>query len=901
MRSDPSTPTMTFLFTDIEGSTRRWEHQPEMAQRVADHFAVLRDVVSYYGGEIFATMGDGIAAAFGSAEAALQAAVASMTRLRSLDLAVRMGLNTGEAERVEGDYRGRPVNRAARIMAAGGGGQILVADITATLLRQGRYAADLTDLGTHELRDLAVPERLWQAPYPGMPHDFPAIRGVARYAANLPRQRSSMVGRDADLARVLGLLRANRLVTLTGVGGVGKTRLAVQAAADLLPDYGRVCFVELASVTHEDDVAAAVAFALGVGAVHDPIGAAASILASEPTLLVLDNCEHVIDSTAVLAERLLGSCLRLSVLATSREALDIDGEQVVAVRSLGPETAVDLLMQRAVAAGADQEALPPATVAAICARLDGIPLAIELAAARVAVLGAPTVLEALDDRFSVLAGGRRRTLDRHGTMRATIDWSYRLLTTDEQRLFQWLSVFSNGFTIEAARHVGSTLGFDVAEVTDLLASLVHKSMVAVDLGDDEARYRMLGTMRAFGMERLDEGGSLVVAARAHADWVATLTDLPRHDPFSAQVFRNTRALESDAEAWRDAMVLADRLRSVDLATRLCGPPTGFFLLARHDLADLVEPLIDLVPSDHPSRRWVLIAYLAAAGGSLDLDSIAQLADEISAADARDPTGAGPMAQWLASGWSGRMELGIDICERASRDLSLAAATRDLFVGVALLGRTSLIGATGHPNRLVERAADVMDRSDAALSRVTCRLGVAWAIVDEDPERAVALARLAMTEIASVPAMTRATLPGNASRLLSQVSPAIAARALLAQMVEGGMRRSFVDLIPIAYATMLLERVGHPTAGPVAEVLRLSCSGAYLSMMDIVNLSRRVAAAGDPFALRELDAMVRSALTEIAGSRLRSALTCPLTELTALEARQAVRNAGRERTRKPTRR
>ena len=289
---------MTFLFTDIEGSTRQWEESPEMYERVERHFVALRAAVDDGGGEVFATMGDGIAAAFTSVDGAVLAAVTAQRQMSSIGLSVRMGIHTGEVERVGGDYRGRSVNRAARIMAVGHGGQILLSDVAAALARSGSARPTLADLGTHRLRDLTDPERVWQVVHPDLPRQFPPVRGLDTYSNNLPAQRSSLVGRDRDVQRVIALTRRHRVVTLTGVGGVGKTRLAVHAAAEMLSDFATVCFVELACVADPDDVGDAIARALGGVAAVDPLAAAVASLAGERRLLVLDNCEHLIDSVA---------------------------------------------------------------------------------------------------------------------------------------------------------------------------------------------------------------------------------------------------------------------------------------------------------------------------------------------------------------------------------------------------------------------------------------------------------------------------------------------------------------------------------------------------------------------------------------------------------------------------
>ena len=341
--------TTTFLFTDIEGSTRQWEVAPEMHRRVEEHFVALRTAIEGAGGRIFATMGDGVAAAFRSADAALRAAVDAQQQMPPLGLAVRMGIHTGEAEPVGEDFRGRPVNRAARIMAAGHGGQILVSDVTAALLRTSETPAVLVDLGRRRLRDLAEPERLWQVRHPALQ----PRRGrcsLARPRRTPPAGATVVAGRSRPGRPAGGpdSLQQHRIVTLTGVGGVGKTRLALHAAETLLDRFADVWFVDLAAAREPGDVADAVARAVGATAFTDAIATAGTLIAGELTLLVVDNCEHVLTSAAAVVDALVAACPRLSVLATSREPLHVEGEHVVAVRTLDPPTTgVELFKQRA--------------------------------------------------------------------------------------------------------------------------------------------------------------------------------------------------------------------------------------------------------------------------------------------------------------------------------------------------------------------------------------------------------------------------------------------------------------------------------------------------------------------------------------------------------------------------
>jgi predicted ATPase/class 3 adenylate cyclase len=525
------TGTVTFLFTDLEGSTRLWEEHPDaMRAALARHDEILRDAVEKRDGYLVKTTGDGLHAAFAVAPDAVAAALDAQRALTREKwtlpepLKVRMGLHTGVAEVRDGDYYGTAVNRAARVAAAAHGGQVVASAATADLVRDDLGAeVTLIDLGEHRLRDLGRPERIVQLSHPELSAEFPALRSLDAYPGNLPVQRTAFVGRAEDLAAVRAALDGSPVITLTGVGGVGKTRLALQVAADAVARFpDGAWFVDLGPVLDAEYVAAAFGAALRLperrqGTVEDSIVAS---LRDKRLLVVLDNCEHVIDAVADLVDLVIGSCPGVSVLATSREALGVDGEDSFDVRPLsvgvaGARDALDALLdndacrlfaERAHSAKRDftlsvDNAL---VVAEICRRLDGIPLAIELAAARMKMMSAPEVLARLDERFQLLAGGRRAVLERHQTLRGAIDWSYELLEPAEQVLFARLSVFAGGFTLDAAETVGA--GDDVAaeSVLALLGSLVGKSMVVTDDTDAGTRYRLLETLREYATERLGE-------------------------------------------------------------------------------------------------------------------------------------------------------------------------------------------------------------------------------------------------------------------------------------------------------------------------------------------------------------------------------------------------------------
>jgi predicted ATPase/class 3 adenylate cyclase len=518
----PLSGVVTFLFTDIEGSTRRWEADAEgMRAALAAHDEVLRAAIATHGGRLFKHTGDGVCAAFGSPRSAVDAAVAAQ---RALELPVRMGMATGEAELRDGDYFGAALNRAARVMAAGHGGQILVAESTAGLLS----GVDLVDLGPRRLRDLPTPVQVFQVQADGLRTEFPPLRALDSSPGNLRAPPTSFIGRESEVAEIQGAVKAHRLVTLTGVGGVGKTRLALEVAARLADEFpDGVWFFELAAVTDPAAVPDAVAAVLGITqqpgkTVSESV---ASALEGRVRLLVFDNCEHVLDAAAGLVEAILAHSATVKLLATSREGLRVADEQLWPVPSLDvgagiDSAAVSLFMERAQAVsprfsvGNADEA---AAVVEICRRLDGIPLAIELAASRMASMTAIEVRDRLDDRFRLLVGSRRG-LERHHTLRHAVAWSYDLLADVEKPLLSRCSVFAGGFDLHSACAV---MGSDDDFATlDLLDALVRKSLVVADKSAGRTRFSMLETIRQFAEDQLVAGGSATEARAAHAHYFA---------------------------------------------------------------------------------------------------------------------------------------------------------------------------------------------------------------------------------------------------------------------------------------------------------------------------------------------------------------------------------------------
>jgi predicted ATPase len=515
---------VTFLFTDVEGSTRRWEADADdMRNALATHDEVLRNAIQGHGGFLFKHTGDGVCAAFSSPKAAVDAAVVAQ---QALELPVRMGLATGEAELREGDYFGAVLNRSARVMAAGHGGQILLADSTATLLS----GVDLLDLGPRRLRDVPMPVGVFQVRGPGLRTDFPALRALDTSPGNLRPATTSLIGRESEVDDIRNAVKSHRLVTLTGVGGVGKTRLAMEVAENLADEFPDGVWVfELAAVTDPAAVPDAVAAVLGITqqpakTVADSVAAA---LEDRVRLLVFDNCEHVLDAAADLIEGILTHSETVRVVATSREGLGVVQEQVHPVRSLGvaagiDSVAVSLFAERAqgIAPGFSMiEDTEAAAVIEICQRLDGIPLAIELAASRMASMTASEMRDRLDHRFRLLVGSRRG-LERHHTLRHAVQWSYDLLDDTEKTVLERCSVFAGGFDLQSACAVAGSDDLDEYAILDILDALVRKSLLVADRSAGRTRFSMLETIRQFAEEQLVARGEASEIRAAHSRYFA---------------------------------------------------------------------------------------------------------------------------------------------------------------------------------------------------------------------------------------------------------------------------------------------------------------------------------------------------------------------------------------------
>ena len=553
--------TVTFLFTDIEGSTALWEQRPdEMRAALMDHDTLLRLVIEAHGGYVFSTGGDGFGVAFQRAADAVAAAGEAQARLADHPLIrVRMGIHTGEVHERDGDYFGPAVNRCARLMALGHGGQVLCSSATAELL----HGSPLIDLGDHRLRDLSGPRRVYQLGA----GSFARLRSLDGLPGNLPSLTSSFIGRAGELAGVQDALGRSRLVTVTGVGGVGKTRLALQLAAEVVEQFSDgAWFCELAAASTNDELAQVVAIALGV-AQRQLMTLADSIvdfLRARHTLVVLDNCEHLLDAAAGLAEAILTGAPGVRILATSREGLGVVGERVWPLRSLrvtgelgeaNGNDAVALFEARAQAVDLGfvlDDATMPA-VMEVCRRLDGIPLAIELAAARAGAMTPTEIAGHLDERFRLLTGSRRRGVDRHQTLASAIEWSHSLLSDTERLVFDRLGVFPASFDEAAAVAVCAGDGVERWDAIDGLAGLVAQSMIGAEHTGSTTRYQLLETLRHFARDQLATAGDLDRRRRSHAAYFA---DLATH--------LGARLLGPDELAWRP--ILLDELDNLRAAT-----------------------------------------------------------------------------------------------------------------------------------------------------------------------------------------------------------------------------------------------------------------------------------------------------------------------------------------------
>ncbi len=637
--------TVTFLFTDIEGSTQRWEtFHDEMAHVLSRHDAILQTVFEKHAGFVFKKIGDAFCAAFDRASNAASAALAAQRALANEDftevegLCVRMALHTGEAEERAGDYFGPTVNRVARLLAIANGGQVLVSGICADLVGpELNSKTQLRDLGVHRLKDLTEPERIFQLCAPDLREDFPPLRSADVWPNNLPLQLTSFVGRQNDLTALKERLQTTRLITIVGSGGVGKTRIAIQLGAEVLESFADgVWLLELAAIADATLLPHVLASTLNIRESSDRLTLAtvAKTLAGKHALLILDNCEHLINDVAKIADTILRACPNIAIVATSRQPLQIAGEWIHQLGPLAiPDTsgdldprdamrygAIALFTERARAADSHftltAENAP--TVAGICRRLDGIALAIELAAARVKVLSVTSLEERLDERLRLLTGGSRADLPRHQTMRALIDWSYDLLDEREKLLFNRCAIFAGAFTFQSAAAVCADSRLKSEDVFDLILSLAEKSLLASDPDDANERYRLLEATREYALEKLKASDDYRSLALKHAEFyrsIAQDADVNFHRIPQTEWYARLR---DQMENFRSALqwALGER-QAPELGGALAGAlerfwyETGRLGEGRHWITRALELIDEHTNPEIAARLWLARAVLLA--------------------------------------------------------------------------------------------------------------------------------------------------------------------------------------------------------------------------------------------------------------------------------------------------
>ena len=576
--SELPTGTVTLLLADVEGSTQLWESQPEeMSAAVARLDRALTDLVAAHDGVRPVEQGEGDS--FVIAFARASDAVACALELQQAPLApirLRIGVHTGEVRlRDEGNYIGPTINRTARLRDLAHGGQTVLSGVSGELVADQLPAgAWVSELGTHRLRDVSRPERVVQLCHPDIRNEFPPLRiSKTTVVQRLPAQLTSFVGRGAQITEVRQLLSESRLVTLTGAGGAGKTRLAIEIASQMADEFGGgVWCVDLAPITHPDLVALTMARALGLPdqpgrSIEDAL---VRFISDRPMLVVLDNCEHLPGACATLAVALLGECPAVKLLATSREPIRAVGEITWQVPSLSlDDEAIELFIDRARQVRRDFAVtdVNAATVTEICRRLDGMPLAIELAAARIRALSLVEIVDSLHDRFRLLTGGARTAVRRQQTLRASVDWSHALLTEPEQVLFRRLAVFMGGFDLDAAQAVGGGSDVERYQVLDQLTLLVDKSLVMAENTSGRTRYRLLETVRQYALEKLGESGEADAVRTRHRDYytsTAAQLDVPAHAGREERLDQT----EADIDNLRAAFAWSRENADIELALRL---------------------------------------------------------------------------------------------------------------------------------------------------------------------------------------------------------------------------------------------------------------------------------------------------------------------------------------------
>jgi predicted ATPase/class 3 adenylate cyclase/DNA-binding CsgD family transcriptional regulator len=872
--SDLPTGTVTLLLADVEGSTRLWETQPEeMAAAVARLDLVLCDVIARHDGIRPVEQGEGDSFVVAFARASDAVACALELQLAPLaPIRLRIGVHTGEILlRDDANYFGPTINRTARLRDLGHGGQTVLSGATEPLvvdrLPDGVW---LTDLGTHPLRDLPRPERVVQLCHPDLMIEFPPLRTATTVASqHLPIQLTSFVGRDGQIAEVRQLLADNRLVTLTGAGGVGKTRLAIQVAAGIIGESADgVWYVDLAPIADPELVPVTVTRALGL---PDQLGRSTMdsllrFVRDRQLLMVLDNCEHLLDACAELIVAVLSGAAGLTVLATSREAIGVAGEVSWRVPSLSlTDQAIDLFTDRARHARPDFTLTDDtaAVVGEICARLDGVPLAIELAAARVRALSLAEILDSLHDRFRLLTGGARNAVRRQQTLRASVDWSHALLTAPERVLFRRLAVFLGGFDLVAAQAVAGGGDIERFQVLDQLALLVDKSLVVADESGARTRYRLLETVRQYALEKLGESGEADAVRTRHRDHytaLAAVLDAPAGADYEQRIEQanteidNLRAAFSWSRENSDielALTLASSLQPLWQARGRLREGLNWFDVA---LADLDAQHADVAPAVR-ARALADRALLATWAGAFSVDEAQQalvIARELADPDllARALTACGYIAA-ITTNTDPEIARGF-----FAEALSAARASGDRWrLSQILASQAAGALLMGEPIATRSAAEEGRDLADAIGDRFTsrrCRMSLGLALILQG-ELAVAVARFrevaAEAESAHDEILRADSLGFLAAALAFQgITGAArdAAEAAVEAAVEMGGLKAGGGYFALAVAAL--------AAGDATAAREATTAGPYLSALPQVAGRRAIGvevalAGGDPLAAR----------------------------------------------------
>lgn len=727
-------------------------------------------------------------------------------------------------------------------------------------------SADVTALERWIAEPTTTPlDPMWPTRAPSLETASGTMR-ARRLPDNVPTFRSSFVGRRVETDTILLALRNGRTVTVVGEGGVGKTRLAATVAAQLVETGLQVWFIELASMNDGADLVGTVAAQVGAP-VLNALDGLQGFIGNSHSVLVLDNAEHLLDDVADLVDILLASCPALLVLTTSRVPLGIEGERVVRLSPLDPQIdAPELFLARAESAGAALRPDQRDDVESLCSRLDGNPLAIELAATRVAALGLRAVIDGLDDRFTLLSGGRGRD-GRHRTLRAVVEWSDRLLSPHERAVFRILGVFSGGFEIDAAQHVVHGGGLSDVSVLPTLVALVERSMVVAEPAVAGTRFRLLDTLRAYALEQLTLEGELAVATAAQAAWVASITDAPLDEWMTRDGHRRSLRLEREVDNWRCAVNHAAATNDAALASRLCGVPTGLFLWGRPDLLEHVETLDRLMLAGDAAavgvgRAGPAYARWGSAWVMLDLIALDAACDHFDLCVPDDTSGIAATMRSAAVLAGGDVRAATAIRSEAICDPRTNPGGRDLTTAMAVYGACRFGARELVADSWIERARELARSSDVPTIRKIARVAMCWVLGDVDPETSATLLHETMADPEPIPMFWDRLTDLFVSRFLTVSAPPDAARHLLRVLPRFDAGFDSADAMTLVTSAALLAENGHRWADDIVASLAAAMSSQYMATMvpDIVERCAR----GRVLAGERLISLVRTALEEVGG-------------------------------------